>query len=179
MGNILFYDIFARENNAESGESIINLSENCISMLIKGVSNDLPNNGGANCSENFQMGPITDSTPSEGVHQAIEDDKMMKRMKVMDDVHSNKNGLTIPQVNDLLDTVESQVEKIRPQVCSTYLLLMCLNRNENCMIKCKKLIDEFIDCVDKSRIEIVKEKVVAENQNDGEETMTNRIMKEY
>lgn len=30
------------------------------------------------------------------------------------------------------------------------------------MIKCKRFIDQFIDCVDKSRIDIMKEKVEEE-----------------
>nr|XP_023029255.1 uncharacterized protein LOC111517355 [Leptinotarsa decemlineata] len=168
MGNVLFSELFDHESNPSSEESIINLSDNCIKMLVKGVSNEKSEPPADN----------TDTTTTEDVEERP-DDEWMKKLKVMDDVHSNTNGLTLPAVNELLDKVESQVDKIRPQVCSTFLLLLCLKKNENCMIKCKKLIDEFIDCVDKSRIEIVKEKIEAETKNNmSSGALTNELTKE-
>lgn len=47
--------------------------------------------------------------------------------------------------------------------------MLCLQKQNNCLIKCKKLLDDFIDCVDKYRIEIIKEKIIENETNRNQE----------
>lgn len=42
--------------------------------------------------------------------------------------------------------------------------MRCLKNEKHCVIKCKKLIDEYIDCIDKTRIDIIKQRIAEEER---------------
>lgn len=51
--------------------------------------------------------------------QELDDEEWMIALKCLDDVHSNKNELTIQAVEALIRKVEGQIGSIRPQLCGS------------------------------------------------------------
>ncbi|XP_044268376.1 uncharacterized protein LOC123013720 [Tribolium madens] len=89
------------------------------------------------------------------------EDRWMAKLKCLDDVHSKQNGLTEEAFNEMVDKLEKKLKsKNIPVYCrNRELLLECLGRNPNCMLNCKKEMDEFIDCVDALRVRRIKERI--------------------
>lgn len=136
MGN--FFDCPKCEATSKT-ESIISISDNCINRLTDDGSKKKP------------------KSEKEDLLQT--DDQWIKHLKCLDDIHSLNNELTIAATEKLLEQVEKQIGFVRPQICSPEKIIACLNKHLNCPIKCKKYINEFIDCINKARIEIIQEKI--------------------
>lgn len=136
-----FLDCPKYENESKN-ESIINISNTCIKRLTR---------------KNEKSEKIPEEEP-------LTDDQWISNLKCLDDTHALNNGLTIQETEKLMDRFEQQMGPNRTNVCSTDKVIACLKKFPNCAIKCKHSVDEFIDCINKSRIEIIKEKVEVEEQ---------------
>ncbi|XP_076270216.1 uncharacterized protein LOC143202511 [Rhynchophorus ferrugineus] len=117
-------------------ESVINLSNSCIDRLT-GEEEDL------------RLDLSKDSSEKE----------WMMKLKCLDDAHSNTYGLTINCFEELIKQVESQIEPIRPLVCSSDEVIQCLKKNPCCGIKCRPVMEKYIDCIETYRINIIKEQI--------------------
>lgn len=136
-----FLDCPKYENESKN-ESEINISNTCIERLTR-------KNG------KFEKPPIKED---------LTDDEWISHLKCLDDIHTFNNGLTIQETEELMESVEQSMGAIRSNVCSADKVIACLKKYPNCSIKCKHNVDEFMDCIKKSRIEIIKEKVEEENR---------------
>ncbi|KAJ8961182.1 hypothetical protein NQ318_008864 [Aromia moschata] len=121
------------------------MSDNCVAKLTKGEKQKL-------------CGKI----PSKS--SKLKDDEWMKKLKCLDDIHSHENGLTQQALECLMCKVEMQLEPVQKVACPTERLLLCLTTQENCAIKCKQLMEEFIDCIDTYRINAIKARVEEEKE---------------
>ncbi|KAJ8916763.1 hypothetical protein NQ315_013968 [Exocentrus adspersus] len=88
MGNILSSD------TDDKNESVINLSDNCVNRVTK------------------EEKKCASSTPDK-----LADGEWVKKLKCMDDIHSQENGLTYQCLLDLIKRVEVQLHDLRPPVC--------------------------------------------------------------
>ncbi|VEN46535.1 unnamed protein product [Callosobruchus maculatus] len=141
MGNIFFCETCPEVPNPESE---INLSDDCVQKLVTGEKGQ--------------------KSKKEEAELTLSEDAWMKKLKCLDDIHTNENGLTVQAVETLIAQVESQIGAVRPNVCSSEQLIACLQKNKDCMIRCKHAMEDFIDCVDKSRIQIIIEKTKQEDE---------------
>nr|CAH7719815.1 unnamed protein product [Callosobruchus chinensis] len=141
MGNILFCETCPEVSNPESE---INLSDDCVQKLVTGDKNK----------------KIT----KEQAELTLSEDGWMKKLKCLDDIHTNENGLTMQAVETLIAQVESRIGAVRPNVCSSEQLITCLQKHEGCIIRCKHAMEDFIDCVDKTRIQVIIEKTKQEDE---------------
>lgn len=123
-------------------ESVISISDNCIYRLT--------NDKGKSSSKK-------DDTPQS-------DEEWIAHLKCLDEIHSLDQGISVLVAEKLMDQVQEEIGFIRGQICLTDKVIACLKRHHTCPIKCKHSIDEFIDCINKSRIEIIKEKVEEEEK---------------
>ncbi|XP_030752369.1 uncharacterized protein LOC115879613 isoform X2 [Sitophilus oryzae] len=92
----------------------------------------------------------------------IEEKKWMIKLRCFDEEHSNLYGLTLKAFEDLAFQVESQIEPIRPRICSHDEIVQCLKRNASCSIRCRPIMERYIDCIETFRVNIIKEQIECE-----------------
>lgn len=140
MGNLLAP---AECQPAAKNESVISISDNCIDRLIQD--------------------DVKDKSQSKG-EKLLTDEQWMMDLKYKDDIHSINNDLTIFAIEKLMDNIEKRIGIIRTNICSTDRVIACFQKHSTCSINCKRYVDEFIDCINKARIEIIKQKIEEENE---------------
>ncbi|XP_050307101.1 uncharacterized protein LOC126743891 [Anthonomus grandis grandis] len=146
MGNILFP--CGSANNKKKPDGIINISQSCIERLTK---------------EEKESGI---KYPGEELNIPVDltEKEWILKLKCLDDAHSAEYGLTSQAFYKLADEVESKIEPIRPNICNPQDVINCLNKHGCCSIKCKSQMDKYIDCIDTFRINIIKDKIAAEQK---------------
>ncbi|XP_072386696.1 uncharacterized protein [Diabrotica undecimpunctata] len=145
MGNILFG---RRACDHPTDESAISLSDSCVEKLIKPP----------------EEREDVICKPSD---ERIEDDKWMRKLRCIDRTHSEENGITLENMEQLFDTVEKKIgEKLEQADCPTDELIECLKTHKTCIIKCSTYMNNFIDCVDTARIEAIKKSFLKEEENE-------------
>lgn len=131
MGNISASDL-------NKNESAINISDSCIHKLSNQKTKD--------------------SKKSKPVNlPSMTDDQWKAYLNKLDETHTEENKLTVSRAEHLMDHVEIQIDTQNEQSCSAEKLISCLTKNRTCTIRCKQYVDEFLDCINKSRVDIIKE----------------------
>uniref|UniRef100_A0A6P7FZI1 Uncharacterized protein LOC114335865 n=1 Tax=Diabrotica virgifera virgifera TaxID=50390 RepID=A0A6P7FZI1_DIAVI len=143
MGNILFGRRVCEDS---TDESAINLSDSCVEKLIKPPEE----------REDVQCKPSD---------ERIEDDKWMKKLQCLDRTHSEENGITMENVEQLFETVEKKIgDKLQHADCPTDELIDCLKAHKTCIIKCSTYMNNFIECIDTARVEAIKRSFANDEQ---------------
>ncbi|XP_045470619.1 uncharacterized protein LOC123677924 [Harmonia axyridis] len=88
----------------------------------------------------------------------LEEEEYFTRMKTIDDIHSHNSGVNFENFKKMANSLEATIQSNKSVPCAKRRLLNCLRDNEFCMIKCRKELDKFIDCVDALRLEVMKNK---------------------
>ncbi|KAJ8916762.1 hypothetical protein NQ315_013967 [Exocentrus adspersus] len=57
-------------------------------------------------------------------------------------------------------------------------IITCLKKNEKCMIRCKKHMDDFVNCIDAQRMNIIREKYEMEQKMNNMQ-QDNEITKQF
>ncbi|KAL3282292.1 hypothetical protein HHI36_005480 [Cryptolaemus montrouzieri] len=117
--------------------SVINLSDDCIQFVETGKS---PRK--SILKKNFPL----------------EEEKYFTRLRALDELHSRNSGVNFESFKKMANSLEATLTSNKTVSCARRRLLNCLRDNEFCMIKCRKELDKFIDCIDGIRLEIVKAK---------------------
>lgn len=138
MGNFFAYP---KCEPTTKNESVISISNTCIHRLTNKNEKYAPEN------------------PAQNDDIPLTDNEWISHLQQLDDIHSRNNGLTNQEIEELMNRVEKQIGTIRSNICSTEKLITCLRKYPHCPIKCKHNVDEFIDCINKSRIDIIKENI--------------------
>ncbi|KAK9870506.1 hypothetical protein WA026_008063 [Henosepilachna vigintioctopunctata] len=118
--------------------SVINLSEECVKFVETGKS------------------------PKKSVlkkNHPLEEDKYFSRMNALDDAHSMTSGVNFDNFKKMANSLEATLTSYKSIPCSKIHLLRCLQENEFCLIKCRKQMEDFIDCVDAFRLKAVIDKL--------------------
>lgn len=136
-------------------ESVINISDSCI-LRVTGDE-------------------VYEKSTDEKSPQT--DEEWIRHLKCLDEIHSLNGGLTPENIEKLIEDVEQQIGSLRESICSSEKVIACLSKHQNCSIRCKRYVDEFIDCINKNRIEIIKEN--AEERERCRLLQTNELANEF
>ncbi|XP_044750254.1 uncharacterized protein LOC123310702 [Coccinella septempunctata] len=117
--------------------SVINLSNDCIQFIETGKA---PRK--TVLKKNFPL----------------EEEKYFTTMRAIDDAHSRSSGVNFESFKKMANSLEATLTSNKTVPCAKRRLLNCLRDNEFCMIKCRKELEKFIDCVDALRVEVMKKK---------------------
>ncbi|CAG9768307.1 unnamed protein product [Ceutorhynchus assimilis] len=134
----------AARSEKKKPETVINISESCVDRLTR---------------EEKESAEKQASAEVLNIPQNVSENDWIMKLKCLDDAHSNTYGLTVQGFYKLADEVESNIEDVRPNLCSAVDIIQCLKKNKCCSIKCRSHMDRFIDCVDTTRINIIKEQI--------------------
>lgn len=145
MGNSVVCDASKTPN-----ESLINLSEPCVKWIT--TEKQQP-------QQQEQQRPKKLEKPTIS-QMELSEETWRKRLIKLDHQHSIENNLTTDGINKMFNKVEEDIGGKEKMDCHSRMIIDCLKENENTgisIIKCKQILDEFIECTDMARSEKLKQ----------------------
>lgn len=138
MGNIL-----ACNTCETTDSSVINFSDRLVLKLTQGVQ------------------PPRDPEDDNPVHEGLQREQdAIQKLQCIDNSHSAAYGLSVEgferQRSLMLDFLAKY--KVHTESRAKDLLVACLRDNPNCVMKCFREMEEFMDWVDARRMAILKER---------------------
>ncbi|KAJ9576136.1 hypothetical protein L9F63_006958 [Diploptera punctata] len=109
--------------------------------------------------------------------QAATDEEWMKKLKCMDDYHTEEHGLTFANFNKVLSSTEREIalatKEFVPCHDKVRDLIKCYRQFKKCSLMCSREVQEFVNCVDETKKEM---ETSARNKNKINEITSDTVL---